>query len=344
MKITKTKSGKWTTLIHINGSDGIRHAKRFTGKTKDEVRNSANDYMNQHKTYIESMAFGDSLQRYIDSAESSLSPSTLAGYKSIQKMLTHEYSAFCGLSCDRIQGKDIQSVINSLKGKGRSAKTIRNYVGLISAVLTAEGFRMPMYNAPQASVPRFNIPDSEIIEKMYTACAGRFERMKVPLALACFGLRRVEICGVTADSLEGDILYIRSVHVQDYDGYEQIKEFPKNEQSIRSIKIPGELAAEIRRNGCAWSGSVKSLSDAWPHLCRAAGVEPFRLHDCRHFFVSYCHDVLHLSDAQIMKMGGWKTDSVMKRRYRHSISDGSDAVVHGIGSLFGSHDTTEPCK
>ena len=45
MKITKTKSGKYTTHISINGIDGDRHYKRFTAKTKKEVMELATDYI-----------------------------------------------------------------------------------------------------------------------------------------------------------------------------------------------------------------------------------------------------------------------------------------------------------
>lgn len=334
MKITKTKSGKWTTVIQLRDADGKRHAKRFTGKTKDEVRRTANEYMNEHIVYIESMAFVDVMQRFIDDSERSLSPSTIAGYKSNQAVLKSQYEHFCGLSCDRITSRDIQAIIDDMHSQGKAAKTIKNRIGLISAVLASESFRMPSYNAPQAPVPRFNVPDEEIITRMSKACTGRFERMAIPLGLACFSLRRGEICAVTAEDLDGDVLHVSRAVVVDYDGYEHVKDMPKNEQSIRSVQLPGSLADAIRKQGRAWDGSLASLSHSWPHLCKAAGVEPFRLHDCRHFFVSYCHDVLHLSDSQIMKIGGWKTDNVMKRRYRHAIADQSQAVVHGIGSLF----------
>lgn len=334
MKITKTKSGKYTTLVSVTDLDGSRHFKRFTEKTKDTVRIVANEYLTKHKVYVESMVFSDALDRYVDRAERSLSPSTVAAYKSNQKTLKNRYSAFCSLSCDRIRSQDVQGIIDDMRAEKKSAKSIKNRIGLISAVLNAEGFQMPSYTAPQTSVPRFNIPDEEIITKMAAACTGRFERMAIPLGLACFSLRRGEICAVTAADLDGDVLHVSRAVVVDYDGFEHIKNIPKNEQSIRSVQLPPHLADSIREKGRAWDGTLASLSHSWPHLCRRAGVEPFRLHDCRHFFVSYCHDVLHLSDAQIMKMGGWKTDNVMKRRYRHAIAEESQTVVDGIGGLF----------
>ena len=49
MKITKTKSGKYTTHISINGIDGDRHYKRFTAKTKKEVMELATAYITKNK-------------------------------------------------------------------------------------------------------------------------------------------------------------------------------------------------------------------------------------------------------------------------------------------------------
>ncbi len=344
MKITKTKSGKWTTLVHIRDKNNIRHAKRFTAVKKNDVRRAANEYLDNHRLYMDSSAFADAMQRFLDASEGSLSPSTMSGYTSIQKMLLREHSAFCALACDRITSADIQKEINAMVSAGKSPKTIHNRLGLISVVLTSEGLRMPSYNAPVVSVPRLNVPDGEIITRVSNACTGRYKRMAIPLALACFGLRRGEICGVTADDLDGNVLHVKTVHVYGPDRKEHVKKMPKNETSIRSVLIPEDIADAIREQGRAWNGSVNALTAAWPHLCKAAKVEPFRLHDCRHFFVSYCHDVLKLSDAQIMKMGGWKTDNVMKRRYRHAIADDSDVVAEKIGSLFGSQEPVSPHK
>ena len=63
----------------------------------------------------------------------------------------------------------------------------------------------------------------------------------------------------------------------------------------------------------------------------------FRFHDLRHFFASYCHNVLKLSDAQIQKLGGWKTDHVMKKIYITSMEDqlAADAAADGIARIMG---------
>ena len=332
MKITKTPSGKYTCQAIITDLDGKRHFKRFTCKTRDECRQLANEYLNAHRVYTESLIFRDALERYLDRAERVLSPSTMAAYKSNQRTLLKDYERFCALSCDRITERDVQLVVDDMVSKGKTVKTVKNRLGLISAVLTAEHCKMPSVTLPKAKAVSYAIPDAETVSRVSGACVGRFERMAVPFTLAVFGLRRGEICAVTSEDLTGSVLHVRHAIVT---GEHSLSDQPpKTAQSVRDVVIPPETAAAIRETGRAWSGTPKSLSDTWPHLLRAAGVEYFRFHDCRHFFVSYCHEILKLSDAQIMKLGGWKTNYVMVTHYRHALSDQSEAVAESLASVL----------
>ena len=333
MKITKTKSGRFTTVVSVDDQKGKRHCKRFTGKNKDAVRNAANDYVNQHKVYYESMTFRDAMQRYIDRAELVLSPSTIAGYKSNQRTMQTDYERFCALSCDRITERDVQLIVDDMRGKGRTVKSIRNRLGLISAVLTAERCPMPRAKLPQPMPVDYVIPGADDIQKVSAACTGPFERMAIPVGLAVFGLRRGEICAVTAKDIDGEILHVRHALAIDDDGFYTDKA-PKTSYSVRDVAIPAALIEGIMEQGRAWKGSPNALTQAWPHLLKAAGVKYFRLHDCRHFFVSYCHEVLQLSDAQIMKLGGWKTSYVMVSHYRHTLSDQATLVASKMGALL----------
>lgn len=44
------------------------------------------------------------------------------------------------------------------------------------------------------------------------------------------------------------------------------------------------------------------------------------MHKLRHYFASRM-SAMHIPDEDIMKMGGWQTDSVMKSVYRHAMHD-----------------------
>ena len=334
MKITRTSSGKYTAQVAIPGIDGKRHYKRFTARTKSEVRNLADNYLNEHKVAVESMAFSVAAERFLTRSESILSPNTIRGYKASLRAIRTECAAFYTRPIDRITKTDLQDVVLTMSALGKAPKTIKNRIGFISAVLSSEGVRMPIVQTPKLVPHEIRVPSEDIVKQVAETAAGT--RYEVPFALAVFGLRCGEVCAVTADDLDGNILHVRHAIATDDDGKLHVKT-PKTRAGDRYVPIPPHIAELIRKRGRATDMSPKAWSDAFPDLLRRAGVPAdrrFRLHDCRHFFVSYCHDVLKLSDAEIIKLSGHETDAVMKRVYRHAVTDHSDDVRGALEGLL----------
>lgn len=335
MKITKTKSGKWTTHIAITGADGKRHYKTFTHKNKGIVAQMAADYKVDHALYIESMALKDALTRFIDSREQILSPSTIHGYKANQRVLEEKYASLNNKSIDRITTNDLQDLIDDMKLHGKSVKSMRNRISLICTVIKAEGFRPPVYHLPHEEIKEKTLPEPQVMQQICTAAKGT--RMELPLALAIFGLRRGEICAVNSDDLNGNTLHVCRAIAVDDDGFSHVKD-PKTKRSDRYILLPDSVCELLREQGVAWKESPSALTLAWPHLLIKAKIpedQRFRLHDCRAFFASYCHEVLHLSDEQIMQLGGWSTDSIMKRNYRRVLTSAQQVAAVGFAGFFG---------
>lgn len=334
MKITKTKSGKYSTLVAIPGIDGKRRYKRFTARTKSEVRTLADDYINEHKVAVESMSFSSAAERFISRSETILSPNTIRGYKASLRALQKDSDAFCARPIDRITRADLQNVVLILTAQGKAPKTIKNRIGFVSAVLSSEGLRMPPVQMPKCAQREIRVPSEDIVKQVAKTAAGT--RYEVPFALAVFGLRCGEVCAVTADDLDGDVLHVRRAIATDDSGKLHAKP-PKSRAGDRFVPIPHHIADRIREQGRATDMTPKAWSDAFPDLLRRAGIpedQRFRLHDCRHFFVSYCHDVLKLSDAEIIKLSGHETDSIMKRVYRHAVTDHSENVRGALTSII----------
>lgn len=335
MKIEKTKTGKYTTRVCVTDAGGARHWRRFTDRSKDRVRIMAQDFQNKQMVYAESMALCDAAQRYIDHAEKILSPNTVRGYKVADRGFKEHYSAFYNKSIDRITTVELQFVIDDMHAKGKSPKTIANRIGFLSTVFGYEGRELPRHTYPRREQFTPNVPTQDLIQQVAATAAGT--RYEIPLALAVFGLRCGEVCAVRAEDISDDnVLHVhRSIAIDD-DGF-LIEKAPKERASDRFIVIPASLADAIRAQGRATTMSPRAWSRAFPDLLERAGIpkeQRFRLHDCRHFFVSYCHDVLKLSDAQIIKLSGHQTDYVMKRVYRHAISDSAAQVSSNLGNLL----------
>lgn len=50
------------------------------------------------------------------------------------------------------------------------------------------------------------------------------------------------------------------------------------------------------------------------------GIEKFSMHKLRHYFASRM-SAMYIPDEDIMRMGGWQTDGVMKSVYSHAMQD-----------------------
>lgn len=257
--------------------------------------------------------FGNCLDEYIENKSNVLSPSTINGYMGLKNIYPDEllYKKMAD-----IDAPFIQHIVNDY-AKNHSAKTTRNYYGLISAVLktyrpeTAFKIRLPQKNIYKAS-----IPTSDEVKAFLKQLEGTPYHIVVQLCI--LGLRRSEACGLTLDDLQGNTLYIHQAKVVSPDGGYVTKQTTKNMTSTREIYVPDKLVNEIKEAGYIYEGYPNSIIRALHRAQDAAKVPRCRLHDLRHYYVSYAHS-LGMNDATIMASGGWQTDGVMKRVYRHSV-------------------------
>lgn len=256
--------------------------------------------------------FGECAREYLDVKESVLSPATIRGYESILRMIPEEIKT---APIQRIDAWKIQGYVDKLTKDGLTPKTIANYYGFISAVF---GVFAPEVNI-SATLPRKrkeakHMPSDDEIRCILEALEGT--AYEIPYRLACYGLRRSEICALTVDDLDGNVLTINKALVKGKDGKWKLKT-TKTESSTRLVVIDNGLAELIRATGCIFPYSPNKLYTTLQKTQKRLNIERFPLHYFRHYFASTMHE-LGIPDADIMDAGGWKTDYVMKSVYRHS--------------------------
>ena len=317
MKITKTKKG-YTTVVKIGRDEnGKSRTKRFTAPSKPELLKLVSEF-NGDKYNRARRTFLTALDAYIDARKPHRSPSTMRGYQIIRRGLTSRYSAFCGLEIGRIADDDVQRIIDTLFRDGYSPKTVRNWIGLINSVLIAEKCPPAHIIMPQKQPADHPIPTAGEIRMMLCLLHGT--PLEVPFNLAILSLRRSEICAVTAADVDRDgILHVSKATVNPDGGGTIVREATKTDTSNRFIQLPPEIADRIRQNGRATNYHPNSLTRAYAEFLQKYKFPPYRLHDCRHFFASFCHSQ-NVPEADILAAGGWKTASVMKSVYRHSMA------------------------
>lgn len=232
-----------------------------------------------------------------------------------------------------ITALDIQSEINHL-AKEHSPKTVRNYHGFISAVLGVFYPNLKLCTSlPQKVKNEPYIPSDSDIKRILDCAKGT--EYEIPIILACYGLRRSEICALSADDLDGDILRIAKAKVLGEDS-RWVQKTTKTTSSTRDIVIPMEVADKIRERGYIYKGHPNSITLYLSRTEKELGIPHFSIHKLRHYFASKM-SALNIPEADIMKMGGWETDHVMKSVYRHSmISKEEDAKRAAAEKLRGS--------
>lgn len=334
MKIERLKSGTYRVLVYLGrDANGKQIMKSLTDKNKTRLARRAAEYVEQYRGKIgySRDSFGAALAEYIKAREPLLSPSTIAGYRSNERSLA-QYDWFVRKPLIDLTEADMRKLVNLMAGK--SPKTIRNLTGLISAVFEFNGLKAPVTRLPAKRISDRDIPEAELMMQILQAAKGT--RLEVPLSLAVMGLRRSEICGLSITDLDRDgVLHIHRGAVYGEGGALVVKDSVKNATSDRYVQLPAPLARTIRQQGYVTDMTPAALTAAFPHFLRRHGFPPMRLHDCRHFMASYLHS-LGVPDAEIMRMGGWKTDHVMKNVYRHALAKKETAqrVAGAYGELM----------
>lgn len=327
-KIRKLKSGAYQIRVYLGkDSNGKIIQKSISGMDKRRVLSEAAMYADAHRTA--SGTLSAAVSAYISRKEGTLSPSTIKAYRSMESCLKAKYEDVMRLPVQSIGKRDLQEIVDGLMAAGKTPKTVRNFIGLISGAMAKEGYRIPPVELPQQNRKDIDVITEEEFRAIMAAAKGT--RLWVPLSLAFLGLRRSEICGAEVKDMDGDRLHVQTAIVEGPDNLLH-KKGTKTAASDRWILLPHEVAEEIRANGYIFHGTPKSLSCAFDRFLRSNGFRHVRLHDCRHFFASYAHNIAHLSDAQIMALGGWSTPAVLDRVYRHAMQEEAAAakVIEGL--------------
>lgn len=332
----KLPSGKYRCLVYTGkGTDGKREYKSFTADTKKEAEYKASQFlmeMNTHKKEENKNLFCDELSRYISSKENVLSPSTIKGYKNIERMLKKNYADFYNMQVSDITQDHVQYVINSL-AKSKSPKTVRNYHGLISAIL-GSNLRLNT-TMPQKVQPELYIPSDSEIKALVSSV--KETELEIPVLLGAFCMmRRGEICGLSMSDINGNTIHIHHSLVLGPDKQWHLKA-PKTTTSDRYIEAPDFVIERIKEMGHITNLNPHSITIMFERILAKNNIPHFRFHDLRHYSASIRH-ALGIPDAYIMDYGGWCSDKVLKAVYRHAMSDRkkemSDKANNHFKSLF----------
>lgn len=343
----KLPSGQWRTLVYdYTDSSGKRHYESFTAATKKESEFLAAEYsLKKNARNKTAISFSEAMDNFINAKKNVFSDSTMTSYRYMRNIFTTDYPDFCRRDIFKITQEHIQILVNDQAAKF-SSKTVRNRYGFISAVIKMyrpdDTFKISL---PQRVRPDLYLPTDEDVKRLLAA--AKDTELEIPVMLAAFAtMREGEICALTLDDLNGNILHVNKSRVRTFEG-EFYDKAPKTYSSDRYIEIPQFLADKIRKKGYVTSYKPNSIMDALDRVLARNNIPRFRFHDLRHYSASVMH-ALGIPDVYIMQRGGWNTDTVLKSVYRHSMTDRQKEMSEKANSFFNTmqhemqHENQEP--
>ena len=278
-------------------------------------------------SYSTAQPFGKASETYISSKKDILSPTTIKSYHSILRNTSERFlcTPVCELSLPVVQAEVNRYSV------GHSYKSVKNFSGFIMGVIKFYGGDIRSPKLPQKVVKDAYIPSEEDVRAILNEVKGT--KYEVAFMLAALGLRRSEICALTLDDLNGNILTVNKALVQNEDK-EWVIKLTKTTSSTRTVLLPDYLVNLINEQGVIYEGFPGQIYKRMTDIQKKLGIPHFSLHKMRHFFASYMHS-LGMSDKQIQEAGGWKTDGIMKTVYQHAMNmdEAKQKMANSIGNL-----------
>lgn len=332
MKATKLPSGNYRAIAYLGRNEnGKIITKSFTSPSAKHAVALAADYEDKNRLVADVGTFSAALDRFVRSREATTSPTTYADYVSRAKILKKHYKWFCQKHMITITSGDIAAVISDMAApqqprhklhkqkRALSPKTIKNYVGIISATFKHEDMTMPPAAIPKKSSSDIYVPTDAEVKTLIDYV--RDTEMYIPVLLAAFGpLRRGEIVALKYPrDFNGNVVHVAESMAKDQKNNFKRKD-PKTPGSNRRIEMPDFVIKAIKDQGYVTNLNLNQITSDFPRILKRAGLPHFRFHDLRHYCISTLH-AQGVPDAYIMQRSGHSTDAVLKRVYRHTLAD-----------------------
>lgn len=327
MKAKKLPSGNWRARAYDNET---KKCKSFTAETKRDAELMALEWLNDKKRNQKSeKTVGECFNDYISSKENILSPTTIRGYRIIERNNIEDIK---NLPLSSLDSEIIQKYINKL-AIDHSPKTIRNIHGLLMSVIK-------VYSPETYIHINVTLPQKQKIHKIFPKVEDIIKAVKgteieLPCMLALWeGLRMSEIRGIRKSDIKDGILTIQQVVVT-VNGKNITKKQTKTTESTRKLKLPPYIIDLIEKQEGETITTLQSytITKRFSKLLEENGLDHITFHDLRHLNASVML-MLGIPDKYAMERGGWSSPNIMKSVYQHTFAEERLIVDKKIDEFF----------
>lgn len=323
-------SGNWRCRAYIGKDEnGKKIYKSFTAPTRKQAELlAAQAAVNGKEREKEELTIGKAVANYIESKENVLSPSTIQGYRRIEK---NQIPQIENVLLDDFNSTAAQKYINNI-AKSLSPKSVSNTWGLISsAVKMADPEKRIVVTLPAKRKAVRDLPTPQEVIK-----AVRGTDVELPAMLAMWlSLRLSEVRGIKYKDITRNVLSVRRT-VLLVDGSDVVREQTKTYGSTRRLKLPPYLVNLIgtgQPEEFVVKMSHAMIYNKFVDCIEKAGLQHMRFHDLRHLNASVMLQ-LGIPEKYAMERGGWTTNTTLQNVYQHTFSAERDAVDEKIDEYF----------
>lgn len=307
-KPRQLKSGKWNIQLRAEGQSITEDTAELCVIKAQAIRSK----FLQGKSSSPGITLTQAIDKYIADRSNILSPSTIRGYRMIQK---HRFQS--------VMNKEVGSVTNwqavvNAEAELCSAKTLRNSWLFLKTVHSTCGIKLPNVALPQ--IIRRELPWLDYTQLVAFLEVIRDEPCELAALLALHSLRRSEVLAVTPNKIKDGYIYVEGSSVFDEDNVLVAKETNKNTTSRRKVKIVIPRLSELVENydGAPDEPFVKcyanTLREQINRLCEENNLPKVGVHGLRRSFASLAHH-LGWSEHSVMQAGGWSDYEVVHEIY-----------------------------
>ena len=318
----KLPSGAYRVLVysHTDVVDGkpVRRYQSFTAASAAEAEFRAAEFKRRRGgggARGGDMLWSDAVDRYIGDRSNLLSPSTIRGYRIMER---NAYPLFGGLTLAQILRRGVAQRQINANAATYSVKSLRNQIGLIS-----EPQEIQLPPAVKHHIP---VPTRAEAERIVALLRTEPDIECQALLALTSSLRQSEIAGLTAGDVDGNAVWVHNVLVPDEHNQLVLKEVTKTSASTRTVIVHDYLARKLEErckacpDGYLFDMSPGQLLRRFQRLLTRNGMPPYTIHSLRHYFAAAMH-AMGVADKYVEEMGGWSSDHVLRRSYQYTFEE-----------------------
>lgn len=314
-KARKLPSGAWFCRVRVDGQDVS--ITRPTEKEAVAEAMAVKAGLKKAEKAPRKKALTVAIDEYISTRENILSPSTIRGYKAIQKS---RFQNMMQKDIHSVTPEQWQQAVNLEAKKKITAKTLTNAWRFIASVIyEATGQRLNI-RLPQIIPNERPFLTPEQIPVFVEAVHGT--SVEIPALLALSSLRRSEFMNLRWKDidLKNGVLHVNGAAVYGPDGTLVRKQETKNKSSRRTVPIIEPLQAALEQVDQTGEYIVTMAPNAIMchvnRICKKNSLPEVGLHGLRHSFASLAYH-LNIPEKVVMEIGGWSNDQTMRKIYTH---------------------------